>query len=135
MNSAPSDKTMQSNGAARPHSDAELIARLDRSRNELMDAAGVLQKPLHAVQRAESVMRTVLPVLPYAVAAITIVGVASSLLAGRKVRPALLIATGLDVWRLWKSYKLTASLPSPQSSAVRLARRPQAAAARNTGHP
>lgn len=135
MNPAATDKPGKANGSAAPHGDAELIARLDRSRNELMDAAGVLQKPLHAVQRAESVMRTVLPVLPYAVAAITVLGVASSLLAGRKVRPALLIATGLDVWRLWKSYKMTASLPSPQASAARLTHRPAAGAARSAGHP
>ncbi|WP_428311726.1 hypothetical protein [Hydrocarboniphaga sp.] len=135
MNPAASDTKQHSNGAAKPNSDAELIARLDRSRTELMDAAGVLQKPLHAVQRVENVMRTVLPVLPYAIAAITVVGVASSLLSGRKVRPALLIATGLDVWRLWKSYKLTASLPSPQRVSTPVTRRPPAAAPHGTGHP
>jgi hypothetical protein len=93
-------------------SDAELIARLDSSRNQLMQAAGLLREPLHAVARAERVARNILPVLPYAVAAITVIGVAGSLLSGRRVRPVLLIATGLDVWRLWKSYKLTASMPA-----------------------
>ncbi|MDB5970862.1 MAG: hypothetical protein JWQ90_3312 [Hydrocarboniphaga sp.] len=116
-------------------SDAELIARLDRSRNELMEAAGALQKPLHTVQRVENLMRTVLPLLPYAVAAIAVLGVASSLRSGRKLRPVLLIATGLDVWRLWKSYKLTAALPSPGSASVHATRRPDSAQTRTTGYP
>ena len=97
-----------------PVSDAELIARLDHSRNELMQAASVLREPLHAVARAERAARNILPVLPYAVAAIAVIGIAGSLLSGRRVRPALLLATGLDVWRLWKSYKQTAGMQTAQ---------------------
>lgn len=135
MDPATSDKS--TNGASPPsQSDAELIARLEHSRNELMDAASVLQKPLQAVQRAENVMRRVLPVLPYAIAAITVIGVASSLVAGRRLRPALLIATGLDVWRLWKTYKMTAGMPTPHTAARALSdRRADAASRSTTGYP
>jgi hypothetical protein len=136
MNPALNDKALDGAGKTQQPDDALLIARLERSRSELMEAAGVLQKPLHAVQRAEDVMRTVLPVIPYAIAAITVLGVASSLLSGRKVRPALLIATGLDVWRLWKSYKATASMPSsaPARNTITSSRK-IAASTRATGYP
>jgi len=102
-------------------SDAELIAKLDHSRNQLMEAAGVLRGPLHAVARAEHLARNVVPMIPYAVAAIAVIGVVSSLLNGKRVRPALVIATGIDVWRLWKSYKLTSSMgaaPPPRRRSI-----------------
>lgn len=107
---------------AERRTEAQMIEHLERSRSELVAAAGVLQKPLNAVARAEDVVRNVSRALPYAVAALAVVGVASSLLSGRKVRPALLIATGLDVWRLWRSYQATAALQRPAPRAAIAAR-------------
>lgn len=92
--------------------DAALIAQLDQSRQQLVLAADVLRSPLRSIARAEHAARSVLPILPYAFAALAVVGLTRSAFGRGKLRPMLMIATGLDIWRLWRRYQVTAAIPT-----------------------
>lgn len=95
-----------------PHpSEHELVTRVEHQRDQLMEAADVLRKPVQTVNRAERAIRRALPVLPYAIAAIAVASIVGTLLRGRRVRPALLLATGLDLWRVWKSLQASQAVP------------------------
>ncbi len=95
---------------SKPATDDGLIDQLQQRRAELASAADVLKTPLRAVNRAEAAIRNIGPILPYAIAAIAVASVGRSLLRGRGVRPTLLIATGLDLLRLWKSFHAISTL-------------------------
>jgi hypothetical protein len=98
-------------------SERELVDRLERQRGSLLLAADRLREPAHRVNQADRLIRRGLPLLPYALAAIAAIGLAGSLLRGRKLKPALVIATGLDLWRLWKSYQATQATALAQQRA------------------
>ena len=100
--------------------DTALIAQLDQSRQQLVQAADVLRSPLRSMARAEHAARSVLPMLPYAFAALAVVGLARSVFGRGKLRPMLMIATGLDIWRLWRSYQVTAAMPTTATSTPRI---------------
>lgn len=98
---------MQTDSASPELVQRRIVQRVDQRRGDLMHAADGLRRPVRTVSRAGAIIGGALPLLPYAFAAVTLVSIAASLLRGRRVRPALLIATGLDVYRLWRNYRNT----------------------------
>ena len=97
------------NGHDRSVAPSQFEARFDQGRDELAAAAEALGGPLRTVSKAEVAVHKLVPLLPYAVAAVTVIGIAGALLRGKKVKPLVLIGAGLDVWRLWKGYQASAS--------------------------
>lgn len=84
-------------------------ARFDHGRDELAAAAQALGGPMRTVNRADAIVRKVTPLLPYAVATVTVIGIAGALFRGKKVRPLVLIGAGLDIWRLWRGFQASSS--------------------------
>ena len=97
------------NGHDRTPDPSQFDARFDHGRDELTAAAQALGGPLRTVNRADAAVRKLTPLLPYAVAAVTVIGIAAVLFRGKKVKPLVLIGAGLDIWRLWKGFQASSS--------------------------
>lgn len=100
-------------------SEHELVARVERERGQLLQAADVLRKPVQTVSRVEQAVRRWVPVLPYAIGVMGLIGIVGSLLRARGVKPVLLIATALDLWRIWKSLQASHAAPGALSAGPR----------------
>lgn len=108
-NEVPRSLDKSANGHDRSDATSQFDSRFDQSRDELTAAAEALGGPLRKVNQAEARIRQMTPLLPYAVAAVTVIGIAGALLRGRKVKPLVLIGAGLDIWRLWKGFQSASS--------------------------
>ena len=108
-NALRDEKYPVANGHDRAHDSSEFDARFDHGRDELAAAAQALGGPLRTVNRADASVRKIAPLLPYAVAAVTVIGIAGALFRGKKVKPLVLIGAGLDIWRLWRGFRASSS--------------------------
>lgn len=79
---------------------ARLLARERLHRRELRDAAQRLGRPFGWLTRARTTLRRAMPLLPYAAVLVTAVAITAQLRRGR-LRPVVMIATAVDLWRLW----------------------------------